>query len=113
VNYLTGHGYPPVPAELVAHHFGARFVTDVCGPVRCVAPHRFQEDGVSDALTYADQRIGPDGTQVPLPQRIAEVLDPHGPDSPNAKARSRWEPHLCAAAARVEQRLAGPTGRGS
>ena len=66
---------------------------------------------MSDALTYADQRIGPDGSQVPLPQRIAEVLDRHGPDSPNARARSRREPHLCAAAARVEQRLVGPAAR--
>jgi len=93
--------------ELVVHHSGARFVADVRGLSDELRRYRFQEDGVSDA----DQRIGPDCTQVPLPQRIAEVLDRHGPDSPNARARSRREPHLCAAAARVEQRLTGRTGR--
>ena len=97
--------------ELVVHHFGARFVADVCGLSDELRRYRFQEDGVSDALAYADQRIGPDGSRVPLPQRIAEVLDRHGPDSPNARARSRREPHLCASAARVEQRLTGRTGR--
>ena len=30
-NYLSGQGYPPVLAELVAHHFGAWFVADVRG----------------------------------------------------------------------------------
>jgi len=97
--------------ELVVHHFGARFVADVCGLSDELRRTRFQEDGVSDALAYAGQRIGPDGSRVPLPQRIAEVLDRHGPDSPNARARSRREPYLCAAAARVEQRLTGRTGR--
>ena len=96
--------------ELVVHHFGARFVADVCGLSDELRRYRFQEDGVSDALAYADQRIGPDGTKGPLPQRIAEVLDRHGPGSPNARARGRREPHLCAAAARVEQRLTGPDG---
>jgi len=97
--------------ELVVHHFGARFVADVCGLSDELRRYRFQEDGVSDALAYAGQSIGRDGTRVPLPQRIAEVLDRHGPGSPNARARGRREPHLCAAAARVEQCLAGPAGR--
>ncbi len=97
--------------ELVVHHFGAWFVADVCGLSDELRRYRFQEDGVSDALAYAGQSIGPDGSRVPLPQRIAEVLDRHGPDSPNARTRGRREPHLCAAAARVEQRLTGRTGR--
>jgi len=84
----------------VAHHSGARFVADVRGLSDELRRYRFQEDGVSDALAYADQTIGPDGIQVSLPQRIAEVLDRHGPYSPNVRAR-------------VEQRLTGPTGRDS
>lgn len=50
-NYLIGHGYPPVLAELVVHHFGAWFVADVCGLSDELRRYRFQEDGVSDALT--------------------------------------------------------------
>ncbi|MFE5706514.1 hypothetical protein [Rhodococcus koreensis] len=39
-----------------------------------------------------------------LDQRLREKLDRHGPDSPTARACPQREPHLRAAADRVEQR---------
>jgi len=98
--------------ELVVHHFGARFVADVCGLSDELRRYRFQEDGVSDALAYADQRIGPDGSRVPLPQRIAEVLDRHTVRTRRTRGRAAAGNRICVrAAARVEQRLTGRTGR--
>ena len=40
-----------------------------------------------------------------LDERIADVLQRHGPDSPNARARVERVPYLLAATARVENRL--------
>jgi hypothetical protein len=39
---------------------------------------------VAEALTYADQTTGPDGHQMDVADRLAEMLRRHGPDSPNA-----------------------------
>ena len=105
-DYLTGDGSPPELAVLVAHHSGARYVAAVCGLSKPLARCGFAETPVTDALTYADQTIGPDGRRVELADRIADVLSRHGQDSPNARAAGSREPYLYAAAARVEHRLA-------
>ena len=60
---------------------------------------------MSDALTYADQTVGPHGRRMTVPYRIAEAITRHGPDSPNARARVDGVPYLLAVAERVEQRL--------
>ena len=39
-------------------------------------------------------------------QRVADMLDRHGPDSPNAAVHAERGPLLSAAVERVEQRLA-------
>ncbi len=110
-NYLIGHGYPPVLAELVVHHFGAWFVADVRGLSDELRRYGFQEDGVSDALTTRVRVSGRMAPRCRCRSGSRRSWDRHRPDSPNARTRSRREPHLCAAAARVEQRLTGPTGR--
>ncbi|WP_197289322.1 hypothetical protein [Saccharothrix sp. NRRL B-16348] len=46
------------------------------------------------------------GRRTPLRDRLAGMLERHGPDSPNARAHHLREPHLLAAAERVEARLA-------
>ena len=65
----------------------------------------FAEDEVSDALTTADQTVGPGGGAMRITERIADMLLRHGPDSPNALAHARREPYLLAAAHRVAARL--------
>jgi len=71
-----------------------------------MAEFDFEDDAVSDALTYADQTVGPNGRRMTVPYRIAEAISRHGPDSPNARARVDRVPYLLAVADRVEQRLA-------
>ena len=104
-DYLAGHGSPAGLAALVAHHSGARFVAAVRGLSKPLARYRFEQTAMTDALSYADQTVGPDGRRMRLADRIADTLRRHGPDSPTAKASDRREPYLYAAAARVEQRL--------
>jgi len=65
----------------------------------------FEDSVVSDALTYADQTVGPHGRRMTVEYRIAEAITRHGPDSPNARARVDRVPYLLAVANRVEWRL--------
>ena len=104
--YLRADGWDDRLAALVAHHSGARFVPVERGFGLMMAEFDFEDDAVSDALTYADQTVGPNGRRMTVPYRIAEAISRHGPDSPNARARVDRVPYLLAVADRVEQRLA-------
>jgi len=108
--HLRAHGWGDRLAALVAHHSGARFVPVERGFGLMMAEFDFEDDAVSDALTYADQTVGPNGRRMTVPYRIAEAISRHGPDSPNARARVDRVPYLLAVADRVEQRLAEQPG---
>lgn len=101
--YLRRHGWPDRLAALVAHHSGARFVAEVRG--LSLAGYPREESPLADALTYADQTVGPDGRTMSVPDRIADMLSRHGPDSFNAAADPRRAPYLLAVADRVTSRL--------
>ena len=108
--HLRAHGWGDRLAALVAHHSGARFVPVERGFGLMMAEFDFEDNAVSDALTYADQTVGPNGRRMTVPYRIAEAISRHGPDSPNARARVDRVPYLLAVADRVEQRLAEQPG---
>lgn len=99
-------GWDPRLVALVAHHSGARFVPVERGFADMMAEFEFEDSLVSDALTYADQTVGPAGRRMTVTYRIAEAIARHGPDSPNARARVDRVPYLLAVADRVEKRLA-------
>ena len=65
----------------------------------------FQQDQLTDALSVADQTAGPHGRQMTVDERIRDMLDRHGPDSPNIRAHPRRGPYLRSAARRVAFRL--------
>jgi hypothetical protein len=66
-------------AGLVAHHSEASSVAGVRG--RADELDRFpREDSlVADALSYADQTVGPDGRSMTFEQRQADMLSGRGP----------------------------------
>jgi hypothetical protein len=103
--YLRREDWDDRLAALVAHHSGARFVPVERGFAAVMAEFDFEDGPVSDALTYADQTVGPHGRRMTVPYRIAEAITRHGPDSPNARARVDRVPYLLAVADRVELRL--------
>ena len=70
-----------------------------------MAQFAFEDSAVSDALTYADQTVGPHGRRMTIEYRIADAISRHGPDSPNARALVDRVPYLLAVAERVEGRL--------
>ena len=108
--YLRDHGWDERLVCLVAHHSGARFVPVARGFATLMADFLFEDSAVSDALTYADQTVGPHGRPMTVPYRIAEAIARHGPDSPNALARVDRVPYLLGVADRVEKRLANDLG---
>ncbi|NUT32336.1 MAG: HD domain-containing protein [Hamadaea sp.] len=105
--HLRRHGWPPRLAALVAHHSGACYVAQARGLGDAMAAEFPREQSpLADALTYADQTIGPHGRRMTVPDRIADMLARHGADSPNARAHHRRGPFLLEVASRVEHRLA-------
>jgi hypothetical protein len=102
--HLAGTGHAR-EAALVAHHSGARFVADVQGLAAELAGFPFVEDALTDALTYADQTVGPRGERLSVADRLAEAVRRHGPDAPASLAAPRRNPYIYAAAERTEARL--------
>jgi hypothetical protein len=65
----------------------------------------FEDGPVSDALTYAEQTVGPHGRRMTVPYRVVETITRHGVESSNGRASVERVPYLLAVADRVEQRL--------
>jgi putative nucleotidyltransferase with HDIG domain len=103
--YLDRWGWPPRLVALVAHHSDARSVARLHGLSAELTAYPQEESPVSDALTYADQTIGPYGRSMTQAERFADMLHRHGPDSPTAMAHPVREPTLRAAVDRVQRRL--------
>lgn len=103
--YLRHAGWPQAMSDLVAHHSGSRFVATARDLDAELASFTFVEDELTDALTVADQTAGPQGRQMTVEERMADMLARHGPESPNARAHPARRPYLLAAARRVAGRL--------
>lgn len=104
--HLEVAGWPMRVVGLVAHHSAARFVAQARGLADEIGHFPREDSPVADALTYADQTVGPDGRVMGVEQRLADMLHRHGPDSPNAAVHPHRAPVLREAVLRVEQRLA-------
>jgi hypothetical protein len=90
---------------LVAHHSGSRYAAHVRGLDDPLAEFDYQENLLSDALTAADQTIGPHGRPMTVSERIDDMLARHGDDSPKARAHPERGPYLSGAARRVAARM--------
>lgn len=104
--HLRARRCPHRLTGLVAHHSGACFVAQARGLADALAEFPREESALADALTYADQSVGPHGKRMSVGDRIADMLRRHGPASTHAAVQQARGPHLLAVAARVEGRLA-------
>lgn len=109
--FLTLRGWPLRIAGLVAHHSGARFVAAARGLAEALAVYPDEGGLMADALTYADQTVGPAGERLTPDQRHTEMLQRHGPDSWNAKVDHLRQPYLRIVTRRVENELANRVRR--
>ena len=103
--HLSAEGWPARVAGLVAYHSGARFVAAARGLATEMAAFPDERSLTADALTYADQTVGPTGLRVDTETRYEEMLLRQGPCSWNALVGAERRPYLRAAAARVEHSL--------
>jgi putative nucleotidyltransferase with HDIG domain len=104
--HLQAQGWPARLVALVAHHSEALCVADACGSAHLLAGFAREASAVADALTYADQTVGPNGRVFGFEERLEEMLRRHERGSPNAVAHPRRAPLLRAAVRRVEERIA-------
>jgi hypothetical protein len=103
--FLRSSGWDTEVCDLVAHHSGSRFVAVLRSLQAELGEFGFVECPVSDALTIADQTVGPHGRSVTLDERMHDMLERHGPESPNAQAHPQREAYFRAAFRRVTTRL--------
>jgi hypothetical protein len=100
--------WPPALVGLVAHHSGARFVAGVRQLGHLLEPFGrpgYWSGPVAEALTWADQTTAPDGRRVTVHERIAEVLERHGPTSAQVRCHAQRGPVLISAVRATEDRL--------
>jgi hypothetical protein len=103
--YLQMQGWDDRLVALVGHHSGARFVPVEPSFASVMTEFDFEDGPVSDALTYAEQTVGPHGRRMTVPYRVVETITRHGVESSNGRASVERVPYLLAVADRVEQRL--------
>jgi hypothetical protein len=102
---LRAWGWQPELCGLVAYHSGSRYTAAQLGLAEQLARFDIVTGPVADALTAADQTIGPGGQPMHFEQRMRDMLDRHGPSSANARAHPQRAPYLRAVARRVAIRL--------
>lgn len=105
--WLRRHGIPDRVAALVAHHSCARFEAEERG-LADVLSNEFEheESPTADALWYADMTTGPDGQNLDVHSRLAEIRERYGPGHVVTSFWARAEPALLEAVRRTEERLA-------
>jgi hypothetical protein len=93
---------------LVANHSCATYEADERGvgdELRREFPGA--ESPLVDALWYADMTTGPDGQDLSVQARLAEVRERYGPDHLVTRFWQSAEPAVVAAVRRTEERLRG------
>ncbi|MEU5826564.1 HD domain-containing protein [Micromonospora tulbaghiae] len=105
--WLQREGFSPRLAALVAHHSCASYEAEERGLGEALAAefHR-EETPTSDALWFADMTTGPDGQDLTVEERLAEIRKRYGPDDIVTRFWARAEPSLLRAIRRTQSRLA-------
>jgi putative nucleotidyltransferase with HDIG domain len=105
--YLERSGWPTRLAALVAHHSGAGYLAVVHGLSGALARYPREHTALADALTYADQTVGPYGHRMTVQERMREMIERHGSGSAQARVHHLRGPYLLDVAGRVRRRLEG------
>jgi hypothetical protein len=104
--HLDRHGWPARLCGLVAHHSEAGCVAAARGLAGELAAFGREHSPMSDALTCADQTVGPHGRRMSVDERLADMVRRHGPGSPDAAVHQQRAPLIRAAVHRVQVRAA-------
>jgi len=92
--------------RLVAHHTCAMNEAEQRGLAEELAREfTLPPPDLADALIYCDMTTGPDGQDMPVARRLAEITERYGPDDLVSHAITRSAPELTAAVERVTLKL--------
>ncbi|WP_308495171.1 HD domain-containing protein [Micromonospora purpureochromogenes] len=105
--WLLRQGYEPRLAGLVANHSCASYEAAERGLADVLAAEfPLEVSPTSDALWYADMTTGPDGQDLSVEERLAEIRRRYGPDDLVTRFWSKAEAPLLIAVRRVHGRMA-------
>ncbi|GAB3211145.1 HDIG domain-containing protein [Marinactinospora endophytica] len=92
--------------SLVAHHSGAVVEAEERGlAAELTGEFGLPRPDLLEALIYSDMTTGPDGTHLPVEQRLAEILTRYEPGHIVHRSITRSSPELVKAVRAVEDRL--------
>ncbi|GAB1643842.1 HD domain-containing protein [Krasilnikovia sp. MM14-A1259] len=112
--WLARNGFDRRVASLVAYHSCARYESVERGLDQLLLAEFNQEmSPTADALWYADMTTGPDGSDLTVENRLAEIARRYGPDDPVTRFWKKAEPELMEAVRRTEAALARSTDVGA
>jgi hypothetical protein len=104
--WLRSQGVDERICSLVAHHSCAQLEAEERGLGDVLACEFNRESSpVADALCYADMTTGPDGQDLDVHDRLAEIRSRYGPDDVVTRFIIRAEPVIVGAVERTELRL--------
>ncbi len=93
----------------MAHHSASRFEADLRGLADDLRQFPAEHSAVPDALTYCDVTTSPDGADMTLSERAAEVIERYGQSHGVSKSIRAALPSLLAAVRRTEALMEMPT----
>lgn len=110
--YLRSAGVDDRVVCLVAHHTCAVVEADERGLSQILTDEFEREiSSTADLLWFCDLTTGPEGQQLSVEARIAEIFSRYGPDHLVTRSIARAQPELLAAADRAEALLAAAQPR--
>ncbi|WP_167402560.1 HD domain-containing protein [Micromonospora viridifaciens] len=101
------NGFNERLASLIAYHSCAEYEANERGLGEVLASEfSYEESPTSDALWFADMTTGPDGQNLAVEDRLAEIRERYGPEHLVTRLWHRTEPALMASIRRTQARMA-------
>lgn len=105
--WLRSKGWDERVTALVAHHSCATIEAEERGLRKELETEFPNEDSaITQALWFCDMTTGPDGNDLKVETRLAEILERYGPDHVVTRFIRRARPVILEAVRQTEQRLA-------
>jgi len=92
----------PRLAALIAHHSGARYEAALRG---LTIPYPYEDGIVNQIVAVVDASTLQSGLVVPIVERLRDIADRYGPESPPVRAMHAFRPELVAAVQAIDPSL--------
>jgi len=99
--FALAHGEPRL-AALIAHHSGARYEAVLRG---LTIPYPYEDSIVNQIVAVVDASTLQSGVVVPIVERVRDIADRHGRESPPVRAMRAFWPELVAAVQAIDPSL--------